>query len=477
MKRFLLVMLTALALLQLACYKDKGNYDYHPVVAPGIANLDTLYKVAVGDTLLIDPQITAGQPNARLGLSWRLSVPLKVWDTMFTGNTFKYRFLLEPDTYPVRLTITDSANGMQYFRNFNIQVITPYSLGTVVLSEENNTSQLSFIQPDGTVLPHIYQTLNGGAQLPGKPLQLIDLIKQQVSPVPALGYWITNDDAIDGGTHIGNNTLVKINTLRTNFFDMPPAAKAGYFETTENGVLRGVLNGKAYEGAWQTFYGADIYGYFGAAVNGDYELYPRIVFNNQAPLIVMGYEKNRKQFVAFTNMGGLSYLGTNYQVTDITPFDPKNVQLDLLYFHQVGGADIYAFGKAADGTLYDLKFQTQFMGFVQITPAYKQAFPQPSLITPTTIWAGNINSGDVFYFTSGDKIYSYTPSNKQIIPLTTDFGGKNVTMLKMADNDNTLIAGVEGSLYFLDVSTGVFGNVIKKIDGIPGDPVDVVVKK
>jgi hypothetical protein len=47
----------------------------------------------------------------------------------------------------------------------------------------------------------------------------------------------------------------------------------------------------------------------------------------------------------------------------------------------------------------------------------------------------------------------------------------------MADNDNTLIAGVEGSLYFLDVSTGVFGNVIKKIDGIPGDPVDVVVKK
>jgi hypothetical protein len=476
MKRLLLVMLTALELLQLACYKDKGNYNYHPVVAPDIANLDTLYRVPVGDTLVINPLITSTDPNARLSLSWRLGVPLKLWDTTLSGNTFKFYFNLNPDVYPLRLTITDNSNGMQYFRNVKVQITTPYSFGTVVLSQENNTSQLSFIQPDNTILPRVYPTVNGGENLPGKPLQLIDLIKTQVSPVPTLGYWIINDDVNDGGVHVGTNSLLKINTLRGNFFDKPAAAKAGYLESTDNGVLRGVINGKAYEGAWQTYYYADVYGLFGEPVPGNYELYPRIVFNSAMPLIVMGYEKNRKQFVAFTNFGGLSYLGTNYQVKDATPFDPTNVQLDLLYIHQIGADAIYAFGKGADGKLYDLKFRTAFMGFIQLAPEYKQEFPQPSLITATTKWAGSISKGELFYFTSGDKIYSYSPSNQQITQLTTDFGGKNVSMIKLADDEH-LIAGVEGSLYWLDVSTGVLGKVIKKIDGIPGEPIDIVEKK
>jgi len=477
MKRLLLVMLTAFSLLQLACYKDKGNYDYHPAVQPGITNLDTLYRVRVGDTLIIKPVLTTTDPKARFGLTWRVSQPLKVKDTTFYGDTFKYIFLLDPDTYPVRLTITDSSNGMQYFYNFKIQGVTPWSVGTLVLSQENNTSQLSFVQTDNTVLPRIYKTLNR-VDLPGKPQQLIDLIKQNVNPVPALGYWITNDDAIDGGTRIGTNTLVKTGTLRTNFFDMPPAAKAGHLETTDNGVLRGVINGKAYEGAWQTYYGFDnIYGYLGEPVTGDYELFPRIVWNQAMPLIVMGYEKNLKQFVGFTNLGGLAYIGTGYQVTSTAAFDPAKANLDLLYLHQIGAGSIYAFGKAADGTLYDLKFVTAFKGYVEVTPVYKQAFPQPALITPTTKWAGALNNGEVFYFTSGDKIYSYTPGNKQITALNTNFGGKNVTMLKITDGDNTLIAGVDGAVYFLDVSTGVNGNVIKKIDGIPGSPIDVVVKK
>ncbi len=32
---------------------------------------------------------------------------------------------------------------------------------------------------------------------------------------------------------------------------------------------------------------------------------------------------------------------------------------------------------------------------------------------------------EVFYFTSGDKIYRYNPTNQDIRPLVTDFGGKD----------------------------------------------------
>jgi len=469
MKRILLVMLTALALLQLACYKDKGNYDYHPVDAPDLTGLDTLYEVAIGNSLLIKPLVTTNEPNARLGYSWRISIPSQLRDTILTGDTFSFLFNLNPDTYPVRLTITDSSNLMKYFWDFKIKGTTPFSKGTLVLSLENNISQLSFVKPDNTILPRIYKALHG-VDLPGKPLQVINLIKQQVNPVPTLGYWITGSDANDGGVHLSTNTLLQVQSLRTNFFELPAVAKSGYMESTENGVLRGVINGKLYEGAWQTYYYADTYGFFGASVPGDYELYARVV--GSVPLI-LGYDIKNKQFTVFTNMGGLGFLGNNYQVTGTTPFDPKNIPLDLMFLNLKGGNNCYAIHKAADGTLYELGLTMVYMGFAQITPLYNRPFPHPSLITPNTKWAGAVLNGDVIYFTSGDKIYSYTPSNQQIIPLTTNFGGKNVTMLKLIDDDHTLIAGVDGSVYWLDVNNGVFGNVIKKIDGIPGSPVDV----
>ncbi|OQP42825.1 hypothetical protein A4H97_11745 [Niastella yeongjuensis] len=466
MKRLLLVMLAAVALLQLACYKDKGNYDYHPVVEPGIG-VDSLYKVPLGQNLVIAPQLTTTDANSRFGLSWRLGIPKKVWDTTLYGPTFSYNFTMDPDVYPVLLTITDSSNGMKYFRNFNVQITTPYTTGTLVLSNENNISQLSFIQPDNTVLPRVYRTLNG-EDLPGHPLQVFNPVKLQINPVPALGYWATFGDTDDGGVHIGTNSMLKINTLRTNFFTRPAKAKPGYLETTGDGVLQGVINGKMYQGTWQTFYGADVYGFFGEPANGDYEAYARVV--KIIDLISCGYDINRKKIIAFTYMGAFAYAPT-YQVDNTTEFDPQDLKLDMLFLHSISEHG-YAFGKAADGSVYELKFTAAYRGYVLISPEYKHTFPQPALITPTTKWAGSLDGKVLFYFTSGDKIYRYDPAIQDLRPLAIDFGGKNVTMIKLKDN-TTMIAGVEGSLYYIDIDSQELGTLIKKIDGIPGDPIDV----
>ncbi|MCS3800763.1 PKD-like family lipoprotein [Niastella sp. OAS944] len=472
MKQLLMVTLSVFALLQLACYKDKGNYDYNVPAAPQVTNLDSLYGIPVGDTLVIKPTVTSANPDAKFGYTWRISLPKQFRDTTFSGYPFKFFFNLDADTYTVRLTLTDSSNGMSYFKEFKIQGLTQFTKGTLVLSQEGGKGQLSFVKPDSTVLPRIYQALHG-TDLPGKPSQIIDLILQNYNPTPALGYWITCNETDDGGVHLNTNTLLQMKTLRQNFFTVPPAAKPGYLETSSAGVLRGVINSKLYIGAWQTYYGSTIYGYFGEPALGDYELYDRVAFNI-APYFV-GYEKKLKKFVVFTNMGAVAYIGDGYQVTNTTAFDPKNVQLDLLHFQQINDNNCYAFGKAADGTLYELKFTPKFMGIVQVDPLYKRAFPQPALITANTKWAGS--NSEEFYFTSGDKIYRYNPTNKDLKPLTTDFGGKAVTMIKLADDDNTLIAGVDGTVYFLDVSVGKNGEVFRKYTGIPGSPVDVTVKK
>jgi hypothetical protein len=209
---------------------------------------------------------------------------------------------------------------------------------------------------------------------------------------------------------------------------------------------------------------------FGLTATGDYSLHRQAIFNGIMPYF-LGYDVNRKQVVGFTNFGSAAYIGTGYQTTNTTSFDPKNVGLDMWNFVQVNNNNCFAIGKAADGTIYEIKFGAAFMGFVQLNPIYKRPFVKPSLISADTKWA--VTPGEVFYFNSGSTIYRYNPLNEEVKPLTTDFGGKAVTMVKLSPDGNTLTAGVEGSLYYLDISTGKFGDVIKKIDGIPGAPIDV----
>jgi hypothetical protein len=122
-----------------------------------------------------------------------------------------------------------------------------------------------------------------------------------------------------------------------------------------------------------------------------------------------------------------------------------------------------------------VKFGAAFMGFVQLSPIYKRPFARAELVAPTTKWAST--PAEIFYFNSGSKVYRYNPLNEEVRALDTDFGGKEVTMVKTSADGNTLYAGVEGSVYVLDVSTGKFGNVLSKIDNIPGAPVDLAVRE
>src|SRR5690606_32734481 len=135
--------------------------------------------------------------------------------------------------------------------------------------------------------------------------------------------------------------------------------------------------------------------------------------------------------------GSPAYIGTGYQALPGDGFDPLNVGLELLDIEQVNPADGYAFGKGSDGIIYELKYSMGFVGVIQITPVYKRPFVRQDLIAATTKWQAT--PAQIFYFTSGDKIYRYNPLNENLVPLTTDFGGKQVSMIKSIENGNTLI--------------------------------------
>lgn len=456
----------------LSCYKDLGNYTYKVPPAPVVKGLDSIYSITLGDTLVVAPTVTIAESHPRLGFQWRISIPQLDTGYYFNGPKLQYVFGLPPGAYSALLTIVDSADSMHYFYPFQINGVTGFVKGTTILSLENGVSQLSFVDTLGNMQPRVFRAING-QDLPPGPQQLIPMLDQNIVPTVTSSYWVICGGSANPGIQIDANTLLPIKTLKDNFFSAPATLVPGSLYGSSSGTMQGVINGKLYWGTNQTWNEAPTYGMFGQAPLGNYALYHQVACNGTFPYF-LGYDSVRQQFVVFTNFGGPAYVGTGYQVTDSTAFSPITAGLTMLDFEQINDQNCYAFGTAANDTLYELKFGAAFMGFIQLSPQYKRPFIRPDLITPTTKWAGT--PAEIFYFSSGSTIYSYNPLNQAVTPLSTSFNGQAITMLKVADGGSTLITGVNGTVYFLDISTGRNGQLIREIDNVPGSPIDVAVR-
>ena len=475
MKKRITYLLAIVTLVISACYKDEGNYEYNMPEVPKVTTLDTVYSVFVGDSLIINPGISSQKGTEDLTYDWKIAIPEKLSHESYTGNPLRMIFGLGPKRYYARLTITDTTNGMKYFHDFAIDGKTAFSTGMVVLTDEAGTARLSFIKPNGDVQARLYEAMHG-EPLPGKPLQLVP-VAQAYNPANINSYWIFTSGADNPGVQLDANTMQRKQRVKDNFFVPPATVQIGSMQSSFFGVITGIVNGKLYAGTTSTWDQNPLYGMFGLSTPGDYELSDKFIFNFNPGTFAgyyIGFHKIKKQFLRFNLYGAPNFFGTDYNVLG-DAFDPKNTNMDLLHMEQINGNDVYAFMKAPVGTVYECKFGINFNGPFQITPISKKPFVQQDLITPSVKITASQTG--IFYLAAGNKVYRYNPLNEELRALTTDFGSKDITMLKLTENDNTLIAGVEGKLYFLDVSTGKFGDVIRQVSGLPGSPVDIAIRK
>lgn len=466
-----LVICCLLLISSVSCYKDKGNYMIDLPVAPQVVGLDTLYEASVGDSLIIAPIIT-GIDSASLQCNWRIDVPeaLLPEANRYEGKALRIVFGLQAKRYHARLTVTNTANGMKYFYSFNIQGSTAFSRGSLVLSVLDGVSKLSFIKPDHSVQPNIYEAIHG-EKLPADPLQLYYLKNQFTGNTP-LGYWVISKH---GGVRVDVNNLtkeaIKPATLYDNFFLAPATIDVGHLVAHPQGVLMGVINGKFYGGTTTTWDQANTYGMFGTYADGDYVLAPEFVLtavdNNFS---VIAFEKNKRQFVRINMYGAPMYFGTQYSPVNTDIFDPVKLGMDLVKIVQINNKDTYAYMRDADAKIYELKFNANFNGPFTITAAHKRLFVHPEWISEATKMIPS-RTGYI-YVAHQNQIYRYNPLNQQVDLLAAGIKSA-ISMLKLEDDENTLIAGAEGELYYLAVQVGKNGELIKKVDGIPGRPVDI----
>lgn len=456
------------------CYKDKGNYSIDIPHEPIVQGLDTVYEVRVGDSLIIKPKIT-GVELSNLSYDWQISAPEAIDPEVnhYRGATLRLAFGLGANRYKVRFTISNHSNNMKYFHDFYIQGITEFSKGSLVLSNDKGVGKLTFIKPDNSILPNIYEIINNEV-LPSDPLHII-YANHTIANTP-LAYWYIGKH---GGVRMTLEELkkekVKPGTLKENFFLPPENIDVGDLQMYEQGVLLGVIDGKFYGGATSTWNQSNTYGMFGTPADGNYVLAPKfIVTKVQNDHFITAYERNKRQFVRINLYGGAMYFGTQYSTVGAEVFDPTNVKMDLIQMVQINSSDIYAYMKDDAGKIYELKFKTDFVREFKFEALQKKLFSHSEWIhADTKMVASRVG---YIYIAYQDKVFRYNPLNEQVQELQMAFKS-TVTLLKFDESEETLIVGAGGSLYYLAVQVGKNGELIKKIDGIPGDLVDITWRK
>jgi hypothetical protein len=455
-----------------SCKKDLGNYNYSPPTEPIVVNLENAtVDATIGDTLVIQPYISFkdADPDKDLDFAWRIIIQEEARSVDYTGYPLKVVYNLSPGERAAKLTVTDKRNGIKYFYDFKISGKTQFSKGLTVLSVQDGVTKLSFVKADTIgVLANLYFSLHH-ENLPNNPLQLFAR-PVFYQPGTVQDYWVICADNTKSSVIIDGSTMIKKREFPEQFFSPPATLQPEAFEASK-GWVSGVINDKLYLSVTSTAPFAEDWGKFANPVAGDYELSPYFSNTNN---FFFGYDKKRSAFISFSSVG--TYLDTLYAVSG-TAFNPQKIGMkDLLFMKPVSGRN-YAFFKSNDGQVYEFSFNIDMDDYSNtriITADNKRIFKGASLINADTKWQRSYL--DVFYFTSNDKIYRYNPINQDLRTLDANFGGKKVTMLKLDDNDNKLIVGVDGALMFLDISVGVNGTIKRMVTGIPGAPVDEVSK-
>ncbi|WP_214071805.1 PKD-like family lipoprotein [Mucilaginibacter sp. dw_454] len=470
MRNKLYFLLIFLAGTLFSCKKDLGNYTYHTPSEPILtAFTDSTFNALVGDTLTLAPKVTIAGANYLTDLSyqWDILVAEEARTETFTGYPLKFVYNLAPQLRDAKLTITDKRNGIKYFFQFKILGGTQFSTGTTVLSVDNGITKLSFIKPDNSVISNLYKSLNG-EDLPVTPTQLFAK-PLAYQPGSVENYWVICQDPANPGVVIDGSTMLRKNYFKDQFFIAPPTINLGSFEAS-NGTPTAEINGKLYLSVTQTAPFAPDFGKFSSAQSGDYTLSK---FYTRTPSYFFGFDATAQSFITFD--GGGNYMGNDF-ATDGSAFDAKHIGTSNMLFMQAQPGQSYAYIKGTDGKIYELSFYIDMDDYSQrsIHIYGKREFKGEAFVTDDTKWQKS--TVDIFYFTSNDKIYRYNPLNQDLRTLDANMNGNKVTMIKLSADGNTLTAGTNGSLYTLDVSVGKNGTITKTINGIPGSPVDMVIR-
>ncbi|WP_167015146.1 PKD-like family lipoprotein [Chitinophaga sp. Cy-1792] len=158
MKNIFFPLMACVLMVFTGCYKDKGNYSYHPInEVTEISNIDEGYVMLYGNTLSIKPAVRMSiDSNANLadtnkfGYQWiSYKYNVAVGDTIrtvfATTPTLEWAANLKPDTYTCFFKITDKSTGLSQQKRFMLKITTMITNGLLILNDVNGKARLDML--------------------------------------------------------------------------------------------------------------------------------------------------------------------------------------------------------------------------------------------------------------------------------------------------------------------------------------------
>lgn len=278
-----------------SCADDKGNYDYRELNDLGIA-FDDAYSAIAREMFEIVPTVSGKSFNPDdYTYEWKAYDETGMKDPVVLGTDLNLKTLLNlpQGNYKLVLNITEQVSGIYYQHTASLQVVTPTSLGWIVLCSDEGRVRLDMVSHIKTE-NNVYYDL-----LKGTPLETWQTPYQLVcDPNMAEPFYLVTKS---GTTRLSsddfqwNESYMIANEFGTGVYTGEVNRLATHFP----GKLFIDTGGKVYY--CNTLMGDGLFG--SVRANGFY-VDPQIGYNAKATQIVpsfMMWEKGQRRFVLCAN--------------------------------------------------------------------------------------------------------------------------------------------------------------------------------
>lgn len=446
-------LICGLILLQISCYKDKGNYDYQPQNILAIAGIDSSYSILAGNVLTINPTITTGDKSdsadtTRFNYKWVKELPSGQVLTLSDKPNLSIEITADRFTFnqvnPIYFVVIDkqTAARSQFMLRLDVQTQTSFTKkGWYILSDINNGSKLGLIayaNNEQHYYDDVLQTIGSGLRLEeqGAPLGLsIDLNAMLTVSTEQTSAYLPVLDGLDW----------KSDYLTRNLFIASPPANmqisyAGPLDvqTRETNIVYADHNYYIESPQYEDFFGSPI---------NQYDLSPQpfraspyfgAFWQERGTLM---WDLDKKQFALYrlsfsaSSAQPLLSLAIEGGTTVNLPTDKELRHMAKVRYTGERG-QVFAILKASNNVYSLLRFEGRIG--TRTTIVLKEA---ESEIKATDFHlAEHITYHPVYgyiYYNVGSRIYAYDPIGTKTSKLMLDVGEDKISMLEFSISNNT----------------------------------------
>lgn len=424
-KRIYNVLISVMfSLLVLACYDDKGSYDYVEISKIKITNLEEVYsKVAFRDTLHVEAIVESDNPTDEFDYLWTLNVTpilgvdnknIKL-DTIGNERILNFPVNINQGFYELVLWVTNKSNGMKIFKDVSLDIVTEFSEGFYLLKDMGNSTDIDLHMWDHSNITNIIQKIDGHPMLES-PIGLgldpeycyIDEESGENIIVKMLAICTDNDVRM-----MNVENMKTIFTHKTMFYsDNIPSEKPYH-------IWRN-LYGVGYMSDLGVYFSAQAYSFdmFGSGKFGFPSTYEEEETHPSKHGVYVGFyyfffDELGHRFLYLDYNGHINKINDNVKnSTETEKFTPNEIQYKLKFFGKnVTSKKTTGYALFEDENIVDKHYlYTMALGEVPYNPIKKVKEIDPfSKLNTATLYASNELKAKAIYFVNDNELYVYDP--------------------------------------------------------------------